>query len=442
MFQKIFAYAKQQGIEDIELYVHSKEDIEISLFQKDIDTYTVSSVKTIAARGLYQGKMGYASSEKVQDGVEVFLVDAIIANAKAITSLDAGIIYEGDANVVSLEKPIKLPLVAMADKIALLTSLHQKAKAYDERIVEVAHNRYIESNVHVQIINSKGVNLTRKQSVAYVYFSAVAKQGDVNKDGYALVFSDDFATFNADAIVAKACSKALGRLGASSIPSKEYKILLQNNVMTSLVQALISNVYAENVQKGYSALKDKKGSSIAASCFSLIEDPHNQDFLTAASFDDEGVATQYKRIIDQGVLTTYLYNLKTGLKEGIGSTGNGFKAGPTSLVGTNTTTLYVEKGEASFEQLLTQVQNGLMITSLQGIHAGLDPISGNFSLQAEGRLIENGALTRPVNLITVAGNLYELLQDIEVVGNDWDCGMSPGVFSPSIVIKKLAVSGE
>lgn len=442
MFEKIFAYAKSQHIEDLELYVYEKEELEISLFQNEIDTYTISSVKTIAARGLFNGKMGYASSEKLSGDVGTYLVDSIIKNAKAITSSDVGIIYQGDEKYVVLSRASNLAQTTIQEKIDLLFTLQKKALAYHPTIVEVANNSYQEATTRVQILNTKGVKLERKRTIAYAYLSVVAKKDEISKDGYAIVFADDFSAFDTDAMVKKACDKALTRLGATSLASKEYKIVLNNSVMTSLVAAMISSFYADQVQKGYSSLKDKLGKSIAASCFSLIEDPHNEAFLSAAAFDDEGVATQYKRIIDKGVLTTYLYNLKSALKDKVSSTGNGFKAGATSQVGTDTSTLYVEKGEASYEQLLKQVGNGLMIHSLQGLHSGLDPISGNFSLQAEGRLIEDGQLSRPVNLITVAGNLYELLQDIETVGNDLDCGFNPSIFSPSVIVKKLVVSGE
>lgn len=442
MYSKIFAYAKECKINDLELYIHEKDEIEIGLFQGEIDTYKVASVKTIAARGLYRGKMGYASSEKLTDGVEKYLVDAIVKNAEAITSTDAGIIYEGDKQYVSFQEFNNLAQFTMKDKIALLKNLHQKLLKYDPRIIEVADNSYSEIATRVQIINSKGVNLAKNHALAYVYVSPVAKEGEISKDGSSIVFTTDFTKFNEDAIVKEACDKALSRLGAKSVKSQDYKILLENRVVTSLIGALVGNVYAENVQKGYSSLKGKLNTAIAAAKFSLVEDPHNQAYLGCSAFDDEGVATSYKRIIDKGVLKTYLYNLKTALKDKVKSTGNGYKAGPNSLVATDTSTLYVEKGDKNFLELVTLVKDGLYITSLQGLHSGLDPISGNFSLQAEGFLIENSKITRPVNLITVAGNLYELLKDIEEVGNDLNYAFNPSLLAPSIIVRKLAVSGE
>lgn len=442
MFKKIFDYAKSKGIEDLELYIDKKEQLEISLFQKEIDTYTISEVKTIAARGVYNGKMGYASSEQAEEGIEKFLVETIIKNAEIITSTDISPIYEGDKEYKNLDYSDKLTNVEIQDKINLLYKIHEETLKHDEEIVEVAHNSYEEVNHEVKIINSKGLNLERKQRYAYIYLAAVAERDGIKKDGASVIFTRDFKKFDVNKMVVEASNRALSRLGATSIPSKEYKILLENKVATSLVGAVLSNVYADNVQKGYSALKNKLNEKIASSKFTLVEDPFNEEYLGVAAFDDEGVATTYKKIIDKGVLTTYLYNLKTALKDNVKSTGNGFKMGPTSLVSTSTTNLYVEKGDLNFFEMVEKVKEGLFITSLAGLHSGLDPISGNFSLQAEGFLIEKGKLSRPVNLITVAGNLYELLLDIEEVGSDLGMGFNPTLLSPSLIIKKLAVSGE
>ena len=149
-----------------------------------------------------------------------------------------------------------------------------------------------------------------------------------------------------------------------------------------------------------------------------------------------------KSIIDKGVFSTALYDLKSANKAGKTSTGNGFRSG--SAVSEMPTNLIVEPGEKSFEELLEEVGEGIILTDLSGLHAGVNPISGDFSLLCEGYLIENGKKGRPVEQITVAGNFYEVIKSIKSVGNDI-INLPSGegeFFTPSVYIESLAISGD
>ena len=150
--------------------------------------------------------------------------------------------------------------------------------------------------------------------------------------------------------------------------------------------------YAESVQKGLSLLKDKVDKLVANKNFTLIDDPFIKEGFNTCSFDGEGTATSVKKIIDEGVLKTYLYNWKTAVKDGVKSTGNGFRNSYKSSVSTSATNLYVEKGDKSLEEILETVDKGVMITDLQGLHSGLNPVSGDYSLSAHGYEIENGKI--------------------------------------------------
>ncbi|KAF5068653.1 Metalloprotease PmbA [anaerobic digester metagenome] len=140
-------------------------------------------------------------------------------------------------------------------------------------------------------------------------------------------------------------------------------------------------------------------------------------------------------------MKTLLYNLKSAKKDGVMSTGNGFKAGLTAPVKTACTNFYIQKGEKTLENLFSQMENGLFITDFMGLHAGTNGVSGDFSLSAEGFLVENGKITRPVEQITVAGNFYTLLKDILVVGEDLYFAAG-GKGSPSVLVRGMAVAGK
>ena len=145
------------------------------------------------------------------------------------------------------------------------------------------------------------------------------------------------------------------------------------------------------------------------------------------------------RSVKNGVLQTYLYNLTTASKEGVESTGNGFKSG--SKIGTSTTFLTLKPGKKSLEELFKEVGDGVYITGVSGLHAGMNPQSGNFSLQSEGYLIKDGKKDRALDIITISGNLMEVFADILEVGNDTKV-TNGGTSVESVLIKKIVVSGK
>ncbi len=200
--------------------------------------------------------------------------------------------------------------------------------------------------------------------------------------------------------------------------------------------------FAERVQKGLSLLTGKLDQPIASRSITILDDPFEAD--NPRAFDAEGVPSVRTTVVENGVLKSYLYNLKSAKKDGVASTSNAGRAGAAGPVNTSPSNFYIVKGEKSFDALRTMLNNGLIITELSGLHAGLNPISGDFSLIAKGLLVENGEVVRSVDQITVAGNFLTMMQGIEEVGADLRFG-PPGfgrIGSPSLLIGKLIVSGK
>jgi PmbA protein len=191
-------------------------------------------------------------------------------------------------------------------------------------------------------------------------------------------------------------------------------------------------------------LKGKEGKVIASSNVTIVDNPLLEDGAYSFPFDSEGVATSAKKVVDQGQLVTLLYNLSTADKEKRKSTGNGFKSSYQSPVSVLPSNFYIDKGENSFEQLIKKVENGLIITSVQGTHAGANMVSGDFSLAASGFNIKDGEISTPVEQITISGNFFDLLNKIEAVGTDTSFSFPyNGYFgSPSVIVSDISVAGE
>ena len=291
------------------------------------------------------------------------------------------------------------------------------------------------------IINSKGLNLRNERNDLTAYVAPIVEDNNEKYDGMGYVMAHKVSDVKPAEIAKQGLDEALSKIGGKSIPSGKYKIIINNEAMVSLLGTFSSIFNAEQAQKGLSLLKGKEGKIIASEIVTLVDDPHLEDGLGTTAFDDEGVATYKKEIISKGKLNTLLYNLKTANKAGVKTTGNGFKGSYASIVGVSSTNFYIEPGKKSFEELCEEVKDGVIITDFAGLHAGASSVTGDFSLAAKGFMIEDGKKTFPIEQITVAGNFFTLLKDIEEVGSDLKFPMS-SIGCPSIIVKELSIAGK
>ena len=236
----------------------------------------------------------------------------------------------------------------------------------------------------------------------------------------------------------KVAKGAIEQLGGDPCESGNYKVVLAPDVVASLMGAYIGSADAEEVQKRSSLFVGKLNEKIASSKVTIEDRPLDKT-LFAKTFDDEGVATSNKAIVKNGILKTYLYNLTTAAKDGVESTGNGARGG--AKMSTSPFHLVLKPGKKTQQELFEEVGDGVYVTEVSGLHAGLNPQSGNFSLQSSGFLIKDGKKDRPLDIITVSGNLMKMFMDICTVGNDLK-QFTSGTLCPSVVIKKLAISGK
>ena len=437
-YDKFFALAKEAGLEEVELYISESRSLNISLFHGEVDEYKDNNGYSILARGLINGKCGSASADVWNNEKAKWLVKEMVANAKVIENDDPIFIFKGSEKYHKVNTYNKeLENVTNEQIMSNLLAVEKYARELDPRIVEVAGTEYNQATEKVVLVNSNGLNLVQKNNYYYFVVQCVAQENGQTKSGYDFFFDNDFSKFDAKKFAEKVVKETVGQLGGEACASNTYKAVLHPDVVTSLLRAYIGHANAEEVQKKSSAFIGKLGQKIASKKVT-IEDRPLQKNPFARWFDDEGVATYNKPIIKNGVLETYLYNLTTAAKDGVQTTGNGYGGGKK---GVSSSFLYLKPGKKSQEELFAEVGNGVFITEVSGLHAGLNPQSGNFSLQSTGYMIENGKKGHPLDLITVSGNLFEIFQDVLEVGNDTYVSPS-GVSSQSLLIKKIVVSGK
>jgi len=435
-FDLLFKEAKAKGIEDIQIYLASDSNFDIEALKGELEKYTIASTQKLSVKGIYDSKMGTVVTEVINDDMIDFIIDSIIASAKAVNSEDEVFIYEGDKDYKVVEGLFNQSLDDIEAKVKIndVLDLEKRVIAKDKR-VRMVQAFYGDGTVNVLIQNSKGLKLEKLVNNGMMGVYVIASDGKDQRTAFEYIQSNDYSDFDLEIIASLGVKKAVALLGAKPCESGEYEILLTNEASATLLAPHLMMFSAESVQKDISLLKGKVGKVVGSSKINIVDDPFMKKSTRSGAFDDEGVATSFKELIKDGVLTGFLHNLKTAKKDNTKSTGNGF------LRGIAPTNVYITPGDLNYDEAVKAMKKGLIITDLAGTHAGCNPISGDFSLQASGFLVEDGKIVRPVALITVAGNYLTMLKDVTGVCDDLKFNFRY-IGSPSIKIKSLVVSGK
>ncbi len=438
----LFEKALNEGFEDCEIYYTDGEDISITVYEGEVEKYNLDKSFGLSFRGMLNGKMGYSYTEILDDKA----IDMLIKNAKEVSkcieSTDEQFIYEGDKNYSKVQTySEKLENIDAAELIEIALDLEKQTKEYSDKVVNISSCKVSYSSSKNGIYNTKGLELSNKGNLIIAYVIPIVEGNNEKQDGMGYKIADSLEEIDTKEIAKQGVKEALSKLGGSTISSGNYKTIVYNEAMASLLETFADIFSGEAAQRGLSLLKGKEGEIIASDIVSIVDDPLLDKGLASTPFDDEGVATFKKDIVSNGVLNTLLHNLKTAHKVNVKTTGNGFKASYSSPVSVEPTNFYIEKGEASIKELMEEIKDGIMVTDFAGLHSGANSVTGDFSLAAKGFYIKDGKKEYPVEQITVAGNFFDLLKNIKFIGNDLNFPIS-SVGSPSVIVEGLSIAGK
>lgn len=433
-----FKLALENGCENAEVFCVTTDAFSVNVLSGDLDRYDVAKENGLNLRVIYEGKSGYAYTEVFEDPQG--LVNRAIDNAKSIETTDVSPM-QGKCEYPEIVKPENPVLdLTEGERIGLAMRMERDALEFDGRVTRMAACQVMTGTSHVRICNTIGLNAESNDDYSIGMVGPIVRQGDQERSSYS--FCSGKEMLNYASMIKESVDNALMQFNASSVPSGEYRILLRNDAAGDLLSAFSEIFSADAVQKGLSPLNGKLNERIASECVNIIDDPFEKD--NPRAFDAEGVPSVLTNVVKDGVLGSYLHNLKTALKDGVASTSNAGRAGIASPVDISPTNFYITPGEKNYDEMVNELGNGLIITEVSGLHAGLNPVSGDFSLIASGLLVENGSVIRSVDQITCAGNFLNLMNDIESIGSDLKFGLPGGcrVGCPSLLIKKLVISGK
>ncbi len=435
MFSKWIALGLSKGITDLEVFAVQSQSLKLSVYQQKLDQHVQSNVESVTIRGIFNNKLSTVRFENLSDSNADMMLNQLIENAKALTVVEPAIIYEGSKEYpVVKDELFDFSSIDVTKKIQLLLDL-EKNILEDKHTSQVQTSLYQEVDTKTTLVNSKGLNLTRRNRFAYAYAIAIFGKDDDIVTSYDVKLAKSFDEFNANEMAKQTIQKGIQKLGGTSIPSGEYPVVFSNEMFSDMIEVFSSVFSGEAAYRKLTQLKDKVNQQIAGKEINIIDDPLSDLAYFKNPFDDEGVACKKRYVIENGVFKGFNHNLKTAKIFNEEPTGNGFGGGISS------TNLYLEPTQTHFDVMIKDIEKGVYITSLIGLHAGVKTVSGAFNLQASGLLIENGELTKAVKMIVVSGNFFEMLNTISGIASDLKFNTS-GTGSPSVFIESLVIGGQ
>lgn len=439
----VMAYAKSKGLTEYELYFQGGESVCVTVFGHAVDAFESTNQGGVCFRCIVSGKMGYASTESCCEAEARAIVDRAMDNASVLESEEQVFLTPGGLSYQEVgQAGYELPATQVLIQKAL--ELQEKQYAAHPAVVDGTSVRTVADTTTVAISNSLGLNLSCSARLAAALAEAVAEK-DGEKATHHKIIVGDLAAMDLDVVARETAIGAYNKLDSDIAPTGSYPVVFDPEAVAGLLQVFSSAFSAEAAQKGLSRLADREGEAVAAECVTLTDDPFCTQSPMPMPFDAEGSPTYKKNVIQDGVLQTLLHNRKTANVAGCETTGNAAKAGYDAPMAIRPFTMYLAPGELTRQALLEQAGNGVYINQLEGLHAGASPVTGDFSLQSGGFLIEDGKLTKPVKSFTVAGNFFQLLKDITGLSDTVVLPRATGATSfggPCVLVQGLSIAGK
>ena len=449
---------RRRSIDGYEIYIHQASHFSVESKDSKVDTFEASHSGGMALRILNHQRIGFSyttfsnPSPSAQKDFLIRLeqiVEDAINSARAISPDPCF-----DFAPVIKALPSHLPILDATLEGILEKTKTEKAKCLEEatrsvdpkRIKKVRKASYGEVLSQKTLINSNGLQFSYSSTLTSISVTAVAEDSGESEVGWDFDTSHFFNDLDVEKVGKSAGKKALERLGGKRISSGVYPILIRNSVASEFLSLLAHSFLAEQVQKGKSPLKGKRGEKLFSPFISILDDGLHLKGISTSPIDGEGMPSQRTFLVDQGEITGYLYDRYWANRENassvgsrVGSTGNSRRYSFKSPPGMGISNFFIKPGDFPYSVLLEDLHQGVAVEEVMGVHT-IDPISGDFSLGCSGDWIERGKKVHPVKSIAVAGNLFELFRNVTGVGEDFR--FFGGIGTPSLLVRGLKISGN
>jgi PmbA protein len=436
---------RAQSHEQLEAYVSRTRETEVKVFDHAVESLTVAERAGVGLRVVVDGRQGFAWAASLDAAV----IDAALADARDnvefATSDDwHGVVTPaevGDAPVVPLDLwSDELANVATDQKVALTLETEAATFAADARVRGVEQASYGDAMSETAVANSLGVSASNRRTTCSCAAYALAGDDVATQTGYGFSAGRAFSDLDPTVAAKDAAHRATRLLGATQPRSRRLPVVLDPLVTRSVLAVLGAALGGEAVLKGRSMFVGREGETIAANGVTLADRPIDPEAFGASSHDAEGVPSRENELIVDGVLRGFLHNSYTGRRSGCGTNGAAIR-GFASTPGAGARALALRPGPHDAAKIFAIAGEALYVQSASGLHSGTNPVSGDFSVGAEGMMLRDGAFAEPVREVTIASTLPRMLLDLAEIGSDltWLPG---GAAGQTVLISEMTLSGE
>jgi PmbA protein len=438
--------ALDAGAGDAEAFVQDSTGLEARIFDQRVESLTEAGERGLGVRVWIDGRAGYAyGTDLGSEGIAAIAAGAV--EAARVADPD-----EFAAAPEPLGEPEPIEGLAdpaarrweTEDKVELAIAIERAARETDDRVVAVETTVFVDERAAMALASSRGVAGGYEVTYCYAYLSAIAEQADDRQTGLGFGMGRSPATLEAESIGREAAERSTSLLGATKPASRTCPVVLDETVAASFAGFIGGVLCADAVQRGRSPFAGRLGEAIGSPALTIADDGADPDGLNSAPFDGEGAPSGRTALIDAGELRAYLHDSYTARRQGDGarSTANAARSGYRSAPSVSTSNLIVAPGGLSLEQLLAEAGEGMYVTDVAGLHSGVNPVSGTFSVGATGRAISGGELAEPADEFTIASDLPAMLAAVRAAGSTprW-VPFGGSVFTPALLIGEMAIGG-
>jgi PmbA protein len=439
--EKILSLATSLKVDAAEIFLRSYSSTTIEVKEQKIDAFDRAKDIGAGLRVLVGGRMGFAFTTDLSESALKSLAQAAVTNAQNTEPDPYHSIPEKPAGAyqnVTIYDP-EIVRLTEKEKIDRVMAMEREAFAVDPRIKRIRKASASFSEADTIILNTHGTEVAYQSTVCSSSIEVVAEEKGESQSGSEFDVNRFYRKLMIEEVGRRAAQRALDLLGAKHIESIKAPVILEATVAQEFLSIMASGFSAESVQKKRSLFMGKLDKVVTSPVIRIYDDGLLEGGLGTAPSDDETVPMKKKTIIDKGRLALFLYNTYTANKDKTVSTGNGMRGGFKGIPGVGITNLYIEPGKISLEELIRQAGRGLFVAEVMGMHTA-NPISGDFSVGATGFWIENGTKAYPVREITIAGNILDLMKNVDIVG--CDLRFLGRIGSPSLLVKELSIGGK
>jgi PmbA protein len=435
--------AVDAGADDADAYAERSVEREIRVYDGGVESLTDASSRGVGVRAFVGGRWGHAyGTDLSDDGLRELGAAAHEAAAVADVDEHAGLPDEAGSTDVGPLRSEELAAWTTERKVELAIEVERRARNHPE-VTQVEQVVYADSDGEAALANSRGFAGSYATSAAWSYASAFAGEGDDLMTGLGLGIGRGPEALDPVAIGVEAGERAAALAGARQPSSRRCPVIFDAFVSASFLGFIGGMLSADAVQRGRSLFADREGDEIANPLLRLADDGTAPDGLATSPFDGEGSPRRRVALVEDGKLLSFLFDARTARKAGRETTANAVRSSYRSAPSVGTGNLVVEPGERSLDELVRDVGDGLLVTDVVGLHSGVNPVSGTFSVGATGRLIEGGELGMPVREITIASDLVTMLRSVEGLGSEprW-VPFGGSVRAVPLMLREMTVSGS